>query len=357
LIRIPGVNTTTKTNKRTGKVKKYYYHRKTGKRLPDDPNSIEFRLEVARLDQTPIGPAPAEKTFKALMQEYLKSSVFTELAATTQAEYRRHLKYLEPTLGPFLVRALRAKHVEALKQKYKANPTLAKAIGRTVSVVLSYAVFPLEWLPSNHLIRPKHGGGGRRRQKVVGQRPYEEAELAQFRERIRLGTRARLTFEIALGTALRRDDLPRVPAWAMTCESFSIVAGKNGELVVLPVTAAMRQAYLAYTAEREARGLPSSDLAISSERGTKLHKRTVSEDIEEACKAAELPDDQRLHALRYTAATRLFEAGVSYYTVQELTGHRMAEMAKKYVEKKRAAPLKAQVFNAADAAQAAAAHH
>jgi hypothetical protein len=147
MIRIPGVNTTTKKGKRTGRVTKYYHHRRTGARLPDDPDSVEFRLAVAKLDEAPMGAAPAEKTFKALVDEYLKSSDFDDLAASAEAEYQRHIKYLQPVLGPFLARAIRPRHVEALKQKYKATPTLGKAISRTISVLLGYAVFPREWIP------------------------------------------------------------------------------------------------------------------------------------------------------------------------------------------------------------------
>jgi len=130
LIRIPGVNTTTKKNKRTGQVKRYYYHRQTGERLPDDPTSMEFLVAKARLDARPIGEAPAERTFKHLVEEYKKSEDFLELAPSTKSEYLRHIKYLEPVLGSFLVRGLRPGHVAKLKQKYAATPTLAKAIGR-----------------------------------------------------------------------------------------------------------------------------------------------------------------------------------------------------------------------------------
>lgn len=123
-----------------------------------------------------------------------------------------------------------------------------------------------------------------------------------------------------------------------------MIAGKNGELVVLPVTEAMREAYLVYTAERTTAGLPTSTFALGSKRGIKLHKRTMSGDIEQACKSAGFTHAQRLHALRYTAAMRLVEMSVPYSTVQELTGHWMAEMAKSYTERKRAAPRKAAVF-------------
>lgn len=339
LIRIPGVNTATKRNKRTGEVKRYYYHRRTGERLPDDPDSVAFRLAVAKLDATPIGPPPADKTFKVLIDKYLESTDFGDLAASTKSEYRRHIKYVEPVLGPFLVTGIRPAHVEALRQKFGQTPTLAKAVGRTISVLLGFAAYPLEWIPRNPLVNPKRGGAAKRKQKAFGYKPFEEAEIASFREAVRLGSRARLAFEIGLGTALRREDICKVPASALTGKTFSMFAGKNQALLVLPVTEAMREAHAAYAAERAAAGLPASKYALSSETGTMLHKRTVSADLEEACKAAGFEEGQRLHALRYTAATRLFEAGFPYSTVQELTGHRMAEMAKRYVEQKRAAPL------------------
>lgn len=198
LIRIPGVNKIKKTNKRTGKVTCYYYHRKTGERLPDDPDSVEFRFAVAKLDARPIGAPPEDKTFKVLIAKYFLSDDFLDLAETTKAEYRRHIRYIEPVLGPFLVRGIKPRHVQDLKQNFSRTPTLAKAVGRTISVLLGFAAYPLEWIPKNPLVSPKRGGAAKRKQKTFGYKPYEEAEIATFRERTPLGSRARLAFEMAL---------------------------------------------------------------------------------------------------------------------------------------------------------------
>ena len=54
-----------------------------------------------------------------------------------------------------------------------------------------------------------------------------------------------------------------------------------------------------------------------------------------AIRAAALPDDRTLHGLRYTAATILRELGCDLPTIQAITGHRTAEMARKYSEKRR----------------------
>ncbi|TNC52078.1 hypothetical protein FHG66_04630 [Rubellimicrobium rubrum] len=84
-------------------------------------------------------------------------------------------------------------------------------------------------------------------------------------------------------------------------------------------------------------------------RRNAVSKRTVSPDMEEAFDRAGFDKNQRIHALRYTAATRLLETGFPYHSIQELTGHRMAEMAKKCTERKHQAPVVAQTFDRLDA--------
>ncbi len=116
------MNTTIKKNKRTGKATRYHYHRRTGERLPDDLESVEFRPAVAIFDAMPVGAPPEDRTFKVLISKYLESTDFGELEASTKSEYRRHIKYIEPVLGPFLVHGIRPKHVEASKQKF-LDPT------------------------------------------------------------------------------------------------------------------------------------------------------------------------------------------------------------------------------------------
>ena len=317
MVRIKGVYAKRK-QLASGQVQTYYYHRASRTRLPGDPGSLEFRTRVEALNTRRPVILPAAKTFADLLREYRASMQFASLGANTRAEYARHMKYLEPVFADHPVASIRPIHVEKLMQKYLATPTLGKAIARTLSILLSYACHPLGWIASNPLIGRKASNAGRRR-PVVGQRPCEEHEIAAFRARNSLGGRARLAFEIALGIGLRREGLCNVLAAAMNETSFGVATPKGGDLVIVPVTAAMRESYVAYAAARQAAGLPPSRFALCSERGGKLHKRTVAKDLSEACDAAGFDPGQRLHALRYTAATRLLEAGCSYYAVQELT--------------------------------------
>ena len=57
------------------------------------------------------------------------------------------------------------------------------------------------------------------------------------------------------------------------------------------------------------------------------------------------------HGLRYAAATRLYELGVSLDDIALITGHETRDMVEKYAMKKRAAKLAFDKLNTATAAQ------
>ena len=61
--------------------------------------------------------------------------------------------------------------------------------------------------------------------------------------------------------------------------------------------------------------------------------------MRDAIRAAELPDDCTLHGLRYTFSTRAIELGLDWQTIESIVGHKTAQMASKYTEKRRLARL------------------
>jgi integrase len=61
--------------------------------------------------------------------------------------------------------------------------------------------------------------------------------------------------------------------------------------------------------------------------------------MRDAIRAASLPDDCTPHGCRYTFATRALELGLDWQPVESIVGHRTAEMAFKYTEKRRRARL------------------
>jgi integrase len=62
---------------------------------------------------------------------------------------------------------------------------------------------------------------------------------------------------------------------------------------------------------------------------------------------AGLPDDCTLHGLRYTFATRGLELGLDWQRIESIVGHRTAQMAHKYTEKRRRSRLAIATLDAA----------
>lgn len=261
----------------SGQVRIYYYDRQTGARLPDDPSSSAFLLELERLRRTKNSAVPAERTYAHLIREYRQSLGYTRLKASTRKEYDRHIRYLEEVLAMFPVKDIRRKHIEKIMSKFADKPTLAIAIKRTLSVMMTYAQDRLEWIDFN----PCQGMERQRLRGTVGQRPYSEEEIAQFRAANPFGTRARLIFETALGTALRISDIPKIPYHAFLSGEVHILTNKTGAFVVAGVTEQMREAWMAWEKTRRMHSDVDVQFAICSLEGKKLHKRTLSEDMEE----------------------------------------------------------------------------
>ena len=76
-----------------------------------------------------------------------------------------------------------------------------------------------------------------------------------------------------------------------------------------------------------------------TETGRPLRVDNMRHLMRHAMRDAGLPDDCTLHGMRYTFATRGLELGLDWQTVENIVGHRTAEMAFKYTEKRRRSRL------------------
>src|SRR4051794_2162471 len=92
IVRVRGVK------KARSKGRGYYYHRKTGARINAEPNTVEFAMEVERLDRTArSSPERKEKqrgTLGGLIMAYRSSPEYARLADRTSGDYARVFDYL-----------------------------------------------------------------------------------------------------------------------------------------------------------------------------------------------------------------------------------------------------------------------
>jgi integrase len=312
-----------------GGVTHCWYHRKTGTRIPHHPLTPEFMAMKLDLDAGRVKPTVASRSVAALIKDFRGSAEYNGLAKGTRAEYNRHMQTIEEMVGCFPVNQIAMLHVAKVRDKFQATPAKANSVSQMFSRLLTYAVAPLGWIPVNPCQKLKLMKVGN------GQAPLLEAEIARFREKNPIGTRARLAFEICLATALRISDIVKVTRDQLREMLIATVSQKTSVLTVALPTAELRAAFDAWEEACRRQEVDLGIYALGTTDGRPLHKRTISGDLEEAYKAAGFPDAKRTHALRYTAATRLFEAGYNYSDIAEVTGHLMAEMARKYCQKKR----------------------
>src|SRR5215468_11167178 len=90
IVRIRGVK------KARAKGRIYYYHRRTGIRLPDDPRSAEFISAVTQLNEVPAAETTKAGTLGALIVAYRTSPECQRLAERTRHDYELVLNYLKP---------------------------------------------------------------------------------------------------------------------------------------------------------------------------------------------------------------------------------------------------------------------
>jgi len=172
-----------------------------------------------------VKPKLPDGCFKLLFDRFKMSTEFTDLAESTRKEYARHMQHLEPALGVHPVSALSADLFDKLIAKFNEHPTLQKAIRRTMSVLLGFAMRILKWIPANPLLGVQTSK--RRGRLEVGARmPLSEPAIARFRRTNPFGSRARLIFELALTTALRRADLARVARSGLIRSGLPITSGQ-----------------------------------------------------------------------------------------------------------------------------------
>jgi integrase len=136
-------------HRRTSKGRVYYYHRKTGTRLSDDPSC--HAAEVAALDAVaPRAAALSVKTLGGLIAAYKRSPEFAALAPDTAASYNRAFNAVAD-IADQPVTEFNARHLLTLRDAiYQTNGRwLANMAITVLSVVFGWAV-PRGYAELNH---------------------------------------------------------------------------------------------------------------------------------------------------------------------------------------------------------------
>ncbi len=289
----------------------YHYHQVTGERLSDDPDErIERVVEINAGLGKPT--RPREGTLAAVATEYRKSPEYKSLRPKTQKDYLRYLDLLCERWGAFSVTGIRRKHVLALRDQLGDTPATANTAVKVLRVLLAFAV-DREYRQDNP------AKGIKKLTTGPGYSAWPDWAIERFLETA--PPMMVLAMKLGLHTGQREADVLGMSWHNIDGGMIHVVQGKTGAKLAIPMHSDLRDAL-----ERQERVSP---MILTTETGKPYRGSNFRYHWVKAMKAAGL-EGMTFHGLRYTAATKLAEAGCSLKEIAAITGHRSLAMLEKY---------------------------
>jgi integrase len=286
--------------------------------LPGPYASAEFRAAYdAACKARPVRSAAKPGTLSWLIESYLASRKFSELAPASRASQRRQFDWLRQTAGHLPFAMCRTRDVAALMDR-KDGPTAANTVAKRLSSLFAYAqsLDLMTHNPARHVERRKVTGDG--------YHTATEAEVAAYRARHPTGTRERLALELAINIGPARQDLCRLGWQNVAGATIRYARHKTkveAELPILPELAA------------ELRHVPRDRLLfLVTAEGRPFTVAGFGNAFRDWCDQAGLTRCT-VHSFRKFAATRLAEAGASEFQIMAVLAHSTPKEAARYAKK------------------------
>lgn len=295
---------------------KPYFERRgwQSQRIHAEPGTPEFAVEYARI-LSGVPAAPTGKTFKALVASYKRSPRFKRLAPRTKADYEQVLEWAETKLGALPADRMQRKDVIRARDANAERVRFANYIVQVLRVLMEHAI-DQGWRVDN----PAKGvkllvSDGPDRQ------PWPEAKVAAFRSHA--PARARLIFELCVGTGQRIGDVLKMRWDAIEEDGIHVRQGKTKAALWVPFTTDLR-AVLAATPRR-------GDTIVADEDGEPLRYWAAYYAVTQVRKMEAVKAEAfDIHGLRYTAAAELAALGCDDDLIKAVTGHATGAMVAKY---------------------------
>lgn len=273
------------------------------------PGSPEFREAYKAAMAGRVDPLPRFKprSIDDLCERFYRSGTFQKAGETRRARARGIIESFRAEFGKHQTANFRFDHIEAILQakapkRYDAE--LKRQVGGLVAAdnlrkelrrLFAYAV-KLEWIASS----PVEMAEGVKQAKG-GYHTLTEEEIAAFRKRWPLGTKARAALEIGLWTWARKGDVNTFGPEHLKGDKVKYTQGKTGKTLWLPAAPQMLAAI---------RALPAigTKTFIVTEFGKPFSTAGFGNKMREWFDAAGLPHCS-MHSVRKAGARRAAEIG------------------------------------------------
>jgi integrase len=306
---------------RTGKLRRYF--RKGGRRigpLTGEPGSEEFMTAYAAY--LAEKPAAAKTTLHSdslgkLIVDFYGSRMFTDLKASSRQLYRYALEPLAKAHGHRSASGMTAQHAEKIINQIGAlRPGMGNLTRAVMRRVMQFAV-KTKLRRDNPMI-------GIDPFKVGEHHTWTDAELKQFEDKWRLGTRQRLAYALLLYTGQRVGDVCRMGRADLADGLIHVVQQKTGAELWVPIHPELQRAMKAFPAK----GLT----LVGDANGRPIKRDALSALMRSAIKSAGLPSRCVSHGLRKAAMRRLAEADSTANQIASISGHKTLKEVERYTK-------------------------
>lgn len=290
-------------------------------KLPDDPNSDEFKLAYAAAVAGEVATRPtltkdAARSIGALVTSYLASDAFTSLGEGSKDGYRSRMDAIRRDHGHRAVAGLTKERIEEKILRPLHNRPGAKIDTlKKLRILIRHAKDDLKWLASD----PSEGI---KRGKSKEIRAWTDAEMKAFEKRWPFGTKQRSAYELMLNVGTARIDTHLTTWLQADAPDFEYTRRKTGVPVVVEKAQSLRSALDA---------LPRKHVCIlTTEWGKPFTVDGYSGWMRDAMTEANLPLDCKPHGLRKTFGRLLADAGATAHEIMAALGHLTLAEAERY---------------------------
>lgn len=294
--------------KRSGGREYVYFERKGEKasRIMAEPGTPAFALEYAKL-MNGVKLMPVKRNFKALVKSYHASQNYRRLAPRTARDYDKVTAWVVAMMGDDAVANLERRHVIRARDANAATVRFANYIVQVTRILMEHAI-DVGWI-----------GAGTNPAKDVEllksdrepRQPWPQDLVDAYRAEAK--GRARLIFEVLLGTGMRPADGLKARWDDLADGGIWVVQGKTRKRIWVPLTPALR-AVLDAT--------PRKGLTICAQANGRPTSYRGAADLVMAVRQKIGAGAFDLYSLRHTTASELLAAGCSDEEIAAVLGHK-----------------------------------
>ncbi|MGP9789622.1 site-specific integrase [Roseinatronobacter sp. NSM] len=265
----------------------------------------------------------AKTSWSELIKSYRQSYRWTKLKHATRVTYEHVLVYLETKNGSKDMTRLQRRDVIAARDANLHRHKFANDIPRVMSVLCEHAI-DIGWIKQNPAKGvPKIPTPIEKQQPHI---PWPDVAVEKFRTEA--SPRARLIFEIGVGSVQRPGDWVGFTWGDYDGDNLRLAQGKTGTKLVLPCTEALKEALDDAKARLGAAPHPSRPI-LTTQKGQRLTYSGLSQVMRKERRRLGLSAFD-LHALRYRGVQELAWKGCTDEEIAAYSGHFSIDMIRKY---------------------------